>query len=190
MGELAEVVLPGYGVCTLNLGNGLHEFIADTADTFRCGGGKPRGVKSLTLQFFEIENPDSLPNFLHLVCRSLQSLTIEMQWPDRKRCVTLGAVASACPQLIQLFLVNFQVNLSPNEELQNWELHKLTIHGSGEVMGLADCLGDPAYRISRELVELEITLPRSIWVSADYISGIKGFCSRHERGSLEDPRLQ
>ncbi|KAE9335862.1 hypothetical protein PF008_g13292 [Phytophthora fragariae] len=157
MGDQAEVIVPGYGVCDLDLGDATHRFIPSDRQ-----GHQSHALQSLSLEFFQIEDPSLVPDLLNLIGGSLCSLRMGMFWRGRRRCIALDTVAVACPRLEELHLTDFDVVLSSHRELDNWGLRKLTIHGSDTVTGLADRLRDPACRMSYQLEVLEIAVPRSV----------------------------
>ncbi|KAJ8561781.1 hypothetical protein ON010_g7899 [Phytophthora cinnamomi] len=169
MGDLAEVIVPGYGVCDLHLGNGTHRFTPCDSVPQRDQG---RGLQSLTLEFFQIEEPSLVTDLLTLIGGDLRSLKMGMFWRGRRRCISLDAVAVACPHLEELCLTDFDVVLSSQEGLNNWGLRKLTIHGSDAVLGLADGMRDPACRLSYQLEVLEISVPRSVQSRAAYAESL------------------
>jgi hypothetical protein len=167
MGDRAEVVVPGYGVCTLQLQDGVSTYAPDYLNSQR-HAKQPHSVKSLTLEFFEVEDPSLVLRLLSLIGGSLRSLKMGMFWAGRRRSIVLDGVAAACPQLEELCVTGFDVVLSFTEELRNWRLKKLAIQSCDEVVGLAECLSDSTYRMARELAELEVTLPRAALSRAGY----------------------
>ncbi|KAL4139121.1 hypothetical protein PRIC2_002619 [Phytophthora ramorum] len=168
----AEVVVPGYGLCQLKPGDEANKFVPDEPVISRFQGGQSSGLRSLSLEFFEIENHTLVPNLLESIGKNLRSLSLGMFWTGRRRHIMLDDVAAACPHLEELCLANFEVIISSTEELHNWGVRKLSIQSTEEVVGLTDCLSDPTHRISRELAELEMTFPRSMRDATRYADAL------------------
>ncbi|GMF39649.1 unnamed protein product [Phytophthora fragariaefolia] len=170
MGEHAEMIVPGYGVCDLPGGDQSRFITEDLKPRFR--GGPSTGLQSLVLEFFQIESPALISELLNLIGGKLRSLRMGMFWTGRRRSVVLEEVAAACPSLEELYLTDFDVVLSSNEGLHSWGLQKLVIHGSDVVVDLVNHLSDPICRMSRELELLEISVPRSVQYRATYVSAL------------------
>ncbi|KAK1943403.1 hypothetical protein P3T76_004799 [Phytophthora citrophthora] len=168
MKQQAEIIVPGYGVCTLQLGDDTNSFIPDYTRP-QNKNNRSTGVHSLTMEFFEVETPALIPTLLSSIGYNLRSLRMGMFWTNRRRSVSLDDIAAACPSLNELYLTGFDVRLSKGKELLNWGLKKLVIQSFEEVVGLSDCLSDTSCRLSRELEELEISIPRTNSVGSAYI---------------------
>jgi len=153
---VADVVVPGYGICKVAL-VGDTTFVPDTLGFTWIGNGS--GIRSLSITLADVENNQVLPKLLKLVGKRLQTLSLDFSCViDRQLSLDLSAVASACPELKELWLWDWNVLLGDDlEALQTWGIQKLSIHGSEMVDGLGSCLSDSNYRMSRELVELEIS---------------------------------
>ncbi|KAG7386577.1 hypothetical protein PHYPSEUDO_015485 [Phytophthora pseudosyringae] len=165
-GDQAEVVVPGYGVCTLQLEDGVNTYVPGQNVNGSCS------LQTLTMEFFEVENPTLIPSLLSLIGTNLRSLRMGLFWTGRRRSILLDEVAAACPHLEELYLTGFDVAVSNGKELQSWGLKKLVIQSSDEVVGLSQCLSDLDCRMSRELEELEIIIPRSNQIGATYVDAL------------------
>ncbi|KAJ8578785.1 hypothetical protein ON010_g413 [Phytophthora cinnamomi] len=98
--------------------------------------------------------------------------------------IDLSDVAAACPDLEDLQLTWFNdVDLSiiwrkllfqptPSQELHNRGIKELAIGGSQSVLGLSACLKDRSYRVSRDLLKLEVAT-REEGKSSAYINALK-----------------
>jgi hypothetical protein len=152
---VADVVVPGYGVCKVELAENA-TFVHGVLGHARTGSGC--GIRSLHLTLSTIENGRVLPQLLKLVGKGLHSLSLDSGGIE-DGSLSLGTVASACPQLKELRTRDWNVVLGGDcegEALQTWGIKRLSMRGSGAVDGLAWCLRDPDYRMSSELVELDI----------------------------------
>jgi hypothetical protein len=79
--------------------------------------------------------------------------------------IDLNALAVACPALMKLTLSDVQVVVTDdNAALRDWPLKILTI--DGVVSGLSTFLDDSRHRMARELVKLELNVPRG-WDFSD-----------------------
>ncbi|KAG1710026.1 hypothetical protein DVH05_017035 [Phytophthora capsici] len=168
MKQQAEILVPGCGVCTLQLWDDMNSFVPDYV-IHQHNDNRLIGIRSLTMEFFEVENPTVIPNLLSLIGNNLRSLRMGMFWTGRRRMISLDDIAAACPHLNELHLTDFDVQLFKGGEIRNWGLKKLVIQNFEETVGLSDCLSDPTCRLSRELEELEISISRTSGVRSAYI---------------------
>ncbi|POM63538.1 Hypothetical protein PHPALM_21042 [Phytophthora palmivora] len=170
MGDQAEIIVPGNGVCTLQLGDGANTFVPDYVEQrFMLDRSH---VQTLRFKFFLVENPALVTDLLALIGSNLCSLKMGIYWTGRHCSILLDHVATACPRLEDLYLTDFDVTLSSSKELRNWGLKKMVIQSCEEVVGLTDYLSDPLNRMSLELKELEIKIPRSNQISSVYIDAL------------------
>ncbi|OWZ05638.1 hypothetical protein PHMEG_00022239 [Phytophthora megakarya] len=171
MGDRAEVIVPGHGVCTLHLADDASTYIPDNV-TPCCKADQAQNVHTLTLKFFQVEHPTLVTNLLSFIGSNLRSLTMGIYWTGRRCRISLDRVAAGCPRLEELYLTDFDVEVSSSQELKNWGLKKLFIQSCEEMAGLTECLSDPANRMSLELEELEIRIPRSNHIAQVYLDAL------------------
>lgn len=153
--DVAKVVVPGYGVCELDLREGVTEFVQDSCINpgIRCG------IRSLSLTLTDVENDGVVSSLFGLIGKGLHTLSLDFKClVDRQFELDLNDMAAACPDLKELTLRDWNVTLGyDTEALRSWGIKKLAIRGSEIVENLVEHMSDPANRMSRELVELEVS---------------------------------
>ncbi|OWZ15383.1 hypothetical protein PHMEG_00010982 [Phytophthora megakarya] len=164
--DVVEAIVPGYGMCTVALNEGRCEFLPDKSGVIV---STPNDLQSLKLDFAKVESEVILMNLLTHIGGNLRSLTLELNNEtvysanNRIASIDLSGVMNACPHLEEITFQNIQVYLSPYSELRNWNLKKLAMYDVDDDNSLNVCLrvlDDETLRTSRELVELDISLPR------------------------------
>lgn len=113
------MIVPGYGVCDLELGDTTRNFTTSDIQSLH-RGQHSQGLQCLSLEFFQIEDPSLVPGLLRSIGGNLRSLKMGIFWSGRHRSLALDAVAAACRHLDELHLTNFDVVLSSHEGLDNW----------------------------------------------------------------------
>ncbi|KAE9082561.1 hypothetical protein PF010_g21539 [Phytophthora fragariae] len=151
----------GYGICEVNLLDGVAEFIHDTpAPNIFFTANDTRGVRSLSLTLASVENDSIVPRLLSAIGGGLHTLSLEFKCGGPVG-LNLSALASACPELKELRVHNCNVKLGRDREaLRAWGIRKLFLWGTQMVRNLPECLSDSAYRMSGELTKLEVSLTR------------------------------
>ncbi|RAW21517.1 hypothetical protein PC110_g22039, partial [Phytophthora cactorum] len=157
MDGTAEVVVPGYGCCKVTISEEVTKFVRDSPllQTVVSRGG----IRSLSLTLTDLESDQLVLRLFNLIGRKLQTLSLFFRCVvDRQVSLDLNAMASACPELKELRLHDWNVTMqNGTEALRVWGVKKLSISGGQMVDGLEECLQNPDYRMSRELVELKVS---------------------------------
>ncbi|KAG3109461.1 hypothetical protein PI124_g7424 [Phytophthora idaei] len=141
MGTKADVIIPGHGVCKVEIGDGGVKFIREEKPP-RFGVTSADHIHSLELHFDEIEDEELLSDLYDVVGAGLRKLTMEMYWSEEYPRISLYGVALFCLNLEELKLKGFNVELMDMEE-EEWGLKKLVIEEFTEGGGLLKTLDDP-----------------------------------------------
>ncbi|KAG1710024.1 hypothetical protein DVH05_017033 [Phytophthora capsici] len=172
----AQVVVPGYGICQISVGDGLNVFVHDRPSDL-AALPTPDRVYSLELDVNELEDGRLVALLLNLIGRHLKRVSIYYTG-DSLRHIDLSGIAAACPHVEYLLLRDFMVTITPGTKpVHQWGIQRLIIEGSSEITGLPACLSDPKGRMAKELVEVRVveseTRSHSAWlrniqVSSDF----------------------
>jgi hypothetical protein len=105
----------------------------------------------------ELESVEVLTDLLAMVGEDLHSVWFASTGAGL-HTIDLSALAVTCPKLEKLTLLDVLVVVTDAAALRNWPLKSLTV--DGVVTGFSACLDDSTHRLARELVKLELSVPR------------------------------
>jgi hypothetical protein len=168
----ADVNVPGYGICRLDLADGKHSFVPDPITWGReIPSNNANNLSSLQLHLKEVERDELILRLLTLVGRRLRKLDLTVEMSDRIYTVDLSELAVVCPDLENLVICNCNVTTSNYQALHGWGLRKLSIASADIVCDLASCLSDPTCRMARQLLTVLICVVLDEWGALDDEAG-------------------
>ncbi|KAK1943402.1 hypothetical protein P3T76_004798 [Phytophthora citrophthora] len=164
----ALVVVPGYGICQVSVGDGLNAFVRDSPGDLSALPASTDRIFALELDVKELEDGALVAQLLSLIGKRLTRLSIYYTGGSHQH-VDLSDIAASCLHLKYLLLRDFMVSITPNAKVvHEWGIQRLIIEGSSEITDLPACLSDPRCRMAKELVELRVveseTRSQSAWL--------------------------
>ncbi|KAG7386579.1 hypothetical protein PHYPSEUDO_015487 [Phytophthora pseudosyringae] len=171
----AHVVVPGYGVCEVEIGDGVNVFQASEKPEWNTRLPSSDRIYALELHFDDSEDDEVLASLFEVIGPGARTLTMEARWNDKRPRVLFYCLADCCPQLEELYLKGFDISFIDmmDEGVDVWGIKKLVFDDVIEVIGLLETLNDADVRMSRELVELELNLSSESTVTPKYLAALK-----------------
>ncbi|OWZ10552.1 hypothetical protein PHMEG_00016584 [Phytophthora megakarya] len=181
-----HVIIPGLGVCGLNVKEQQHEFVRD-AEIPVCAD-KMSSVQSLKIVFSTVASGEIIQDLLQAIGKEIKTLSIEIMQHSRSVDIDLCAVALICPLLENLRLDGVNITKTSVEEtLCGWNMRRLTlvnVDSKGDLATCLSCVEDGTNGILRKLVQLRICLSRPLTATPELASIVDKF---HEHNGVYIP---
>ncbi|KAG3195856.1 hypothetical protein PC128_g8130 [Phytophthora cactorum] len=176
MASMARIVIPGYGLCTVKIGDGA-VFIHDNAPQILFQEYQSRCIRELTIYNLVVEDDSVLLDLLAKIGKGWHTLWITKlvtRFRKAEEGLDLSVLAAICPQLEELMLFNFDVSLSEyNEALRRWPVKKMRLCETLCYPSLTRCLRDHTCLMATNLVQLHVTSSGNTPFSTDEIREIE-----------------
>ncbi|ETM01118.1 hypothetical protein L917_02253 [Phytophthora nicotianae] len=176
MANMARVVVPGYDICRVKIGDGA-VFIPDNSRGFS-QGYQSRCIRALILDRLVVGDDSLVVELLAKIGKGLQKLCItkaESSFRYRNdEGLDLSVLAAICPELEELTLMAFDVVVSEhNEPLHRWPVKKMRLCETSRFPSLTQCLTDNTFLTAANLAQLSVTSSYGSSFSEDEIRELK-----------------